>query len=104
MPFSWQASSVHCGDIEKDGPCCLCKVLAVFVLTHTRWESRLAPLEALFESHEKQKAAIAIARRFLPIISWMLVRREPHHGQGLQPGLPPAHNGRDLGIAQVPDK
>ena len=87
------ASSVHYGAISKDGSSYLRWMLTEAVLTHTRCEpdSRLSRFHAkVARRRGKQKATIATARKLLLIIYWMLVRHEPYHSQGLDPGFPPA--------------
>jgi transposase len=87
------ASSVHYGAISKDGSSYLRWMMTEAVHTHTRCEpdSRLSRFHAkVARRRGKQKATIATARKLLLIIYWMLVRHEPYHSQGLDPGFPPA--------------
>jgi transposase len=99
------ASSVHYGAISKDGSSYLRWMLTEAVHTHVHCEpgSRLSIFHAkVARRRGKQKATIATARKLLLIIYWMLVRHEPYHSQGLDPGFPPARNECDIGIGAGP--
>jgi len=90
---SQSASAVHYGAISKDGSSYLRWILteAVHIHTHCEPGSRLSRFYAkVARRRGKQKATIATARKLLLIIYWMLVRHEPYHSQGLDPGFPPA--------------
>jgi transposase len=90
---SQSASSVHYGAISKDGTSYLRWMLteAVHIHTHCEPDSRLSRFHAkVARRRGKQKATIATARKLLLIIYWMLVRHEPYHSHGSDPGFPPA--------------
>ena len=102
---SQSASSVHYGAISKDGSSYLRWILTEAVHTHTHCEpgSRLSRFHAkVARRRGKQKAVTATSRKLLLIIYWMLVRHEPYHSQGLDPGFPPARSECDLGIGAGP--
>jgi len=87
------AASVKYGSISKDGSSYLRWILTEAVHTHTRCVpgSRLSRFHAkVARRRGKQKAVTATARKLLLIIYWMLVRHEPYHSQGLDPGFPSA--------------
>ena len=95
------ASSVHYGAISKVGSSYLRWMLTEAVHTHVHCEpsSRLSRFNAkVARRRGKHKATIATARKLLLVIYWMLVRHEPYHSQGLDPGFPPARNECDIGI------
>ena len=87
---SQSASSVRYGGVSKEGSSYLRWILTESVHVHT-WsdpDSRLSRFHArIARRRGKQKATVAMARKLLHIIYWMLVRKQPYRSHGFNPGL-----------------